>query len=452
MAEISSEFENDKLESSTADEIVLYTSKNTVVKKFRTFGKWQISKEIVPEFAFDAKHRLSLEQEFEIGYQLDHPNIVRYIDKKVSDDGVPRLILEYVDGFTLRELLDSDTCVSQKEFDSIFGAILSALAYLHRRQIYHLDVKPDNIIVTHKEHIAKLIDFGFAITASNEKTLGTSKKYVAPEFSERTDDITGQTDMYAFAKTMQELAEVKSISLSKRQKQIIKSALQQDVSQRITADDALALLQKPKHRGWIVLLLLLVIVAVVALLYMNNGEKLSETQTIPDTIFVEKQTVPDVNTTTTRFETISAPVIIQVKKESNSVGNSSQATLPLTYAEASKVKYNDEDSLYVVHEVEKYRKLQNRLSAALEKGLQSIEQRMDNGEITMETYMTEMEAVGKQYVDSSNVYSEQMHRSIQKYLRERYDGNDIDTYNYYSNEFVGKLIKKEITSINNIQY
>ena len=266
MAEISSEFENDKLESSTADEIVLYTSKNTVVKKFRIFGKWQISKEIAPEFAFDAKHRLSLEQEFEIGYQLDHPNIVRYIDKKVSDDGVPRLILEYVDGSTLRELLDSDTCVSQKEFDSIFGAILSALSYLHRRQIYHLDVKPENIVVTHKEHIAKLIDFGFAITASNEKTLGTSKKYVAPEFSERTDDITGQTDMYAFAKTMQELAEVKSISLSKRQKQIIKSALQQDVSQRITADEALALLQKPKHRGWIVLLLLLVIVAVVALL------------------------------------------------------------------------------------------------------------------------------------------------------------------------------------------
>jgi serine/threonine protein kinase len=41
--------------------------------------------------------------EFEIGYQLDHPNIVRYIDKKVSDDGVPRLILEYVDGFTFQE-------------------------------------------------------------------------------------------------------------------------------------------------------------------------------------------------------------------------------------------------------------------------------------------------------------------------------------------------------------
>ena len=443
MAEISSEFENDKLESSTADEIVLYTSKNTVVKKFRIFGKWQISKEIAPEFAFDAKHRLSLEQEFEIGYQLDHPNIVRYIDKKVSDDGVPRLILEYVDGSTLRELLDSDTCVSQKEFDSIFGAILSALSYLHRRQIYHLDVKPENIVVTHKEHIAKLIDFGFAITASNEKTLGTSKKYVAPEFSERTDDITGQTDMYAFAKTMQELAEVKSISLSKRQKQIIKSALQQDVSQRITADEALALLQKPKHRGWIVLLLLLVIVAVVALLYMNNGEKLSETEDVSDTMFVEKQKIPDVNATyiqdTTRFETVSAPVIIQVKKEFNSVGNSSQVTLPLTYAEALKVKYNDEDSLFVANEVEKCKKQQYKLASDFQKDIQNCQQRLALGEITMEIYSTEMEMARKRFNDSSNMYSEQMHRSIQKYLRERYDGNDIDTYNYYSNEFVGKL-------------
>lgn len=121
MAEISSEFENDKLESSTADEIVLYTSKNTVVKKFRTFGKWQISKEIAPEFAFDAKHRQSLNQEFEIGYQLDHPNIVRYIDKRVSDDGVPRLILEYVDGSTLRELLDSELVFRKRNLTPFLG-------------------------------------------------------------------------------------------------------------------------------------------------------------------------------------------------------------------------------------------------------------------------------------------------------------------------------------------
>ena len=377
MAEESSEFENDKLESSTADEIVLYTSKNTVVKKFRTFGKWQISKEIAPEFAFDAKHRQSLNQEFEIGFQLDHPNIVRYIDKKVSDDGVPRLILEYVDGSTLRELLDSDTCVSQKEFDSIFGAILSALSYLHRRQIYHLDVKPENIVVTHKEHVAKLIDFGFAITASNEKTLGTSKKYVAPEFSERTDDITGQTDMYAFAKTMQEFAGRKSISLSKRQKRIIKSALQQDVSQRITADKALTLLQKPQRKGWIIMILLVVLV-VVGLMFvlLRKEQKVESPQVTHDTVVVENVVI---DTTIPIIKQQSKEIVHKQEEPSDkkSFQNKSVATqsdvveeiesvapikpqasefdysfyikeIPYTKPNLANVKFNEDDSLYIL--------------------------------------------------------------------------------------------------------
>ena len=456
MAEISSEFENDKLEVSSADEIVLYTSNNTIVKKIRTFGKWQISKEIAPEYTFNAKHRQSLNQEFEIGYQLDHPNIVRYIDKKVSDDGVPRLILEYVDGSTLRELMDGDIRVSKKDFDSIFSAVLSVLAYLHRQQVYHLDIKPENIIVTHKEHIAKLIDFGFAITGGDEKTLGTSKKYVAPEFSERTDDITGKTDMYAFAKTMQEFAKAKSISLSKSQKKIIKSALQQDVALRISADEAFSLLQKPKRRGWIVSFLLFIIVAIVVLLRMHNDEKLSEKMVAPDTIFVEKQNIPNIRETlqdTPIFENVSEPInITHVKKESEPIGNSSQATLPLTYAEASKVKYNDEDSLFVIHEVEKYSKRQSRLSSDLQKRLQNCQQRMDNGEITIETNLTEMHLISKIFVDSMNAYSEQMYRTIQEHFRARYDDNDIDTYNYYSNELVSKLLKKEIEQIQNGGY
>ena len=452
MAEISSEFENDKMEASSLDEIVLYQSKNTVIKKFRTFGKWQISKEIAPEFAFDIKHRLSLEQEFEIGYQLEHPNIVRYIDKKVSDDGVPRLVLEYVDGFTLRELMDDDTLVSQKEFDSIFTSILSALAYLHRQQIYHLDVKPENIVATHKEHVAKLIDFGFAITASNDKALGTTKKYVAPEFSKCTDEISGKTDMYAFAKTMQEFSEQKSLSLSSRQKQIIKSALQQDVASRISAEEALSLLQKSKRHGWIFLLLFM-IVAVVILLRMRNGEKTLKQKQIPDTIIVEKQIVPDTNATnyqTTILENDSAFIHkTQNKKNSNIVEKLPSVPLTVTFADLSKVKFNDEDSLFVVNEVEKYNKKSREFSDIYEKGLQKCQQRMDNKEVTLETNLAEMQLISKNYLDSINAYSEQMHRTIQKHFRARYDGNDIDTYNYYSNYFVGKLMQKEISSINN---
>ncbi|MBQ3676908.1 MAG: protein kinase [Bacteroidales bacterium] len=443
MAEESSEFENDKLESSTADEIVLYTSKNTVVKKFRTFGKWQISKEIAPEFAFDAKHRQSLNQEFEIGFQLDHPNIVRYIDKKVSDDGVPRLILEYVDGSTLRELLDSDTCVSQKEFDSIFGAILSALSYLHRRQIYHLDVKPENIVVTHKEHVAKLIDFGFAITASNEKTLGTSKKYAAPEFSESTDEISGQTDMYAFAKTMQEFAGRKSISLSKRQKRIIKSALQQDVSQRITADKALALLQKPQRKGWIIMILLVVLV-VVGLMFvlLRKEQKVESPQVTHDTVVVERQQDKIIIDSVSGNVVPAEPIPYSPPKNTrNSTKKSAKKQTLSIASDTNKIEkeihYNEEDSLFVTQEYARCKDCVEALKQEYEIKMDELKEKQLQGS---QSVLFEMKWMLGKYKNELLECSNNMNRTIQKHLQHYIDEDDKDTYNYYCYEFIKKLM------------
>ena len=420
--EISSEFENKKIVSPSADEIVLYTSKNTIVKKFRTFGKWQVSKEIAPEFAFDAKHRQSLNQEFEIGYLLDHPNIVRYIDKKEDENGVPRLVMEYLDGFTLRELIDGKMSVSQREFDSIFSSILSALTYLHRQQIYHLDIKPENIIVTHKEHIAKLIDFGFAITSSNEKTLGTSKKYVAPEFSERTDDITGKTDIYAFAKTMQEFANAKSLSLSKRQRQIIKSALEENAKARITADEALSLLQEPQRKGWIIVILFVVLAIVGFVLVMLRKEEKNEIPQIAhDTVVVEKQQVADSinrdfvpNKTfsneqiTAKSGTKNSPSTIENKSSSESPSGSSVNEL--------KTHYENEDSLAIADLTETYKRHQERLSKKYEDNMKTIQERLDAEQITIETFDSLMQVERQMYMDSLMFYSNQLQFIIQEQI------------------------------------
>ena len=420
--EISSEFENEKMESSSADEIVLYTSKNTIVKKFRTFGKWQVSKEIAPEFAFDAKHRQSLNQEFEIGYQLDHPNIVRYIDKKEDENGVPRLVMEYIDGFTLRELIDGETPVTQRDFDSIFSSILSALAYLHRRQIYHLDIKPENIIVTHKERIAKLIDFGFAITSSNEKTLGTSKKYVAPEFSERTDDISGKTDMYAFAKTMQELAEAKSVSLSKRQRQIIKSALEENASARISADEALALLQNPQRKVWIFAILFVVLVVVGFILIMLRKEEKNEmSQVTHDTVVVEKQQVVDsINKSPIQNKAFSPEQTTtksSSKKFSSTIENQSSSDPPLgSSINELKTHYENEDSLVIADASATYKRHQERLNKKYEENMKINQESLDAKQITVETFDSLMEAERQMYMDSLMFYSNQLQLLFQEQI------------------------------------
>lgn len=497
---ISSEFENEKIVSPAADEIVLYTSKNTIVKKFRTFGKWQVSKEIAPEFAFDAKHRQSLNQEFEIGYQLDHPNIVRYIDKKEDENGVPRLVMEYIDGFTLRELIDGKMSVSQREFDSIFSSILSALAYLHRQQIYHLDVKPENIIVTHKEHIAKLIDFGFAITSSNEKTLGTSKKYVAPEFSERTDDISGKTDMYAFAKTMQEFAEAKVLSISKRQRQIIKSALEENANARITADEALTLLQKPQRKGWFIVILFVVLAIVGFVLFMLRKEEKNETPQIThDTVVVEKQQISDsavstivpsvkqqtkqiVRKTEVLSENTVSPKqavdiqsdLVEVTKESANVESQTSEfdnsfytkQIPYSKPNLADVKYNEKDSLFVLAKVEEYQVHWKRIdrkytdlagrhgraqTRIIDQYKRMVTDEMNYWDVkNLEKEMKDaLQDIKKEYnekfellIDSLKIYQEQRDNAIKMHLKPHYDSGDMDTYNYYSHDFLEKITKK----------
>ena len=502
MAEISSEFENDKLETSSADEIVLYTSKNTVVKKIRIFGKWRISKEIAPEYTFDAKHRQSLNQEFEIGYQLDHPNIVSYIDKRVSDDGVPRLILEYVDGFTLREMMDGDTLVSQKEFDSIFLDVLSALVYLHRQQVYHLDIKPENIVVTHKEHVAKLIDFGFAITASNDKTLGTTKKYVAPEFSERTVEISGQTDMYAFAKTMQEFSERKSLTLSSRQKQIIKSALQQDAASRITADEALLLLQKPQRKGWVIVILLAMLAVFgVLLVLLRKEQKVESPQITHDTVIIEKQQVKDtvLNTTIPYVEQQKKEIVRKQEEPSEkkvapkrTVANQSAEVveeieyaasvepqtseidssfctkrIPYSKPNLKKVKYNEKDSLFIVAKEQEYQVHKKQFDSkynplTIRQGNAKMRitkqyQRINTSEMSyweidkLEREMKdELREIDDEYneiyrplIDTLKRYLKQRNYAIKMHLKPHYDSGDIDTYNYYSHDFLEKITNME---------
>ena len=445
--EISSEFENEKIESSSADEIVLYTSKNTIVKKFRTFGKWQVSKEIAPEFAFDAKHRQSINQEFEIGYQLDHPNIVRYIDKKEYENGVPRLVMEYIDGFTLRELIDGETPVTQRDFDSIFSSILSALAYLHRRQIYHLDIKPENIIVTHKEHVAKLIDFGFAITSSNEKTLGTSKKYVAPEFSERTDDISGKTDMYAFAKTMQELAEAKKLLLSKRQRQIIKSALEGNANARITADEALTLLQKPQRKGWFIVILFVVLAIVVSIVATHGKkQKTAPKQTVSDTFVTETQQIIDSlirDTIPNRTNSIEKRIIKTSDRVQKRIVPSKQLSpvdSSILQINESYIHYNEEDSLFVTNEYARCKACVDALSQELEEKLKELKKQQSQGKIVF----LEVKWESEKYKDATLDCSNNMNRTIQKHLQHYVDEGNKKTYDYYSYEFIKKLMNNTI--------
>jgi serine/threonine-protein kinase len=130
---------------------------------------------------------------------FNHPNAVAVYDAEELDDG-PVIVMEYVEGSTLRQVLRAEGRLPVERAVSIATQILDALEAAHARGIVHRDIKPGNVLVT-EDGWVKLADFGIAtmvdsldVTASGE-VLGTPK-YLSPEqaVGERA---TPRSDLYA---------------------------------------------------------------------------------------------------------------------------------------------------------------------------------------------------------------------------------------------------------------
>ena len=178
-------------------------SKGATCDTFRVkvYGKLHFLKRLKPEYAGDIRYQEALRKEFETGYRLEHPNLVRYIS--LTDDGI---LMEYVDGITLSQLLvdNPDYFREKKHTDKFVRQLLGVLGYLHNHQVLHLDLKPDNILLTHINDDVKLIDLGFCYTDTFEDTQGHTNAYAAPEqLSGQKVDV--RSDIYAFGKIVEQL-------------------------------------------------------------------------------------------------------------------------------------------------------------------------------------------------------------------------------------------------------
>lgn len=169
--------------------------------KVRRFGKLQFEKRIADEFFGDLKAREALRKEFELGFGLEHQGIVRYLD--CDGDAIYE---EFVDGLTLREmLLSGDRRLADAEFlRKTCRQLLDALDYLHKKGIVHLDIKPENVMITTIGNRVKIIDLGAARSSEFDRTEGFTPDYMAPE---QARGVTGiATDIYLVGRLMAEPA------------------------------------------------------------------------------------------------------------------------------------------------------------------------------------------------------------------------------------------------------
>ena len=124
---------------------------------------------------------------------LSHPNIVGIQDQGWNEGGTPAvfIVMEYVDGFTLRDLLIERGPLTPRELLRYMVPVVSALATAHNLGINHRDLKPENILVS-KDGRVKIADFGLArgallggtMTVESSVVLG-SVSYLSPEQVQR---------------------------------------------------------------------------------------------------------------------------------------------------------------------------------------------------------------------------------------------------------------------------
>ena len=168
--------------------------------RVKLYGKLHFLKRLKAEYAGDIRYQEALRKEFETGYRLEHPNLVRYLS--LDHDGI---LMEYVDGETLSHRLSAnpDYFRNRKHTDKFIRQLLDALGYLHSHQVLHLDLKPDNILLTRINDDVKLIDLGCCYTDSFPDTQGYTSEFAAPEqLSIIHCPLSIQTDIYAFGKIL----------------------------------------------------------------------------------------------------------------------------------------------------------------------------------------------------------------------------------------------------------
>jgi beta-lactam-binding protein with PASTA domain/tRNA A-37 threonylcarbamoyl transferase component Bud32 len=165
------------------------------------------------DLARDPTFQARFRREAQSAASLNHPSIVAVYDTGEDQLGptpVPYIVMEYVDGRTLRDLLREDRRLLPERAAEITDGVLRALDYSHRNGIVHRDIKPGNVMLTRTGEV-KVMDFGIARAVSDTQAtmtqtaqvIGTAQ-YLSPEQA-RGERVDARSDLYSAGCLMYEL-------------------------------------------------------------------------------------------------------------------------------------------------------------------------------------------------------------------------------------------------------
>ncbi len=186
--------------------------------RHRLLDEIRIIKVMRPEVAESADQRKRFLREAQMATRLKHGNIVGFYDFFVDDEGTAFMVMEFIDGINLRDMIRHCGPLPIPLALHLAAQSLSALDYLHRKGIVHRDIAPDNVMMMQEEDgtiQAKLIDLGIAKLARTEEQdqlTGADEfigklRYSSPEQLTKkasSSAIDGRSDLFSFAVVLYE--------------------------------------------------------------------------------------------------------------------------------------------------------------------------------------------------------------------------------------------------------
>ncbi|HEY3739460.1 MAG TPA: protein kinase [Bryobacteraceae bacterium] len=164
--------------------------------------------------AYDAAHVIArFRSERQILASLEHPNIARLLDGGATRDGLPYLIMEFIDGVPPLEFCEQHSLTIPQRL-AMFRQVCAAVHYAHQRMVIHRDLKPGNILVT-SDGNPKLLDFGIAKVltpdpiSNAEAATETGMQMMTARYSSpeqvRGEPVTTASDVYSLGVILYEL-------------------------------------------------------------------------------------------------------------------------------------------------------------------------------------------------------------------------------------------------------
>lgn len=173
--------------------------------KDQVLGRYVAVKILKQEFAEDVNFVTKFHTEAQSAAGLQHPNIVNIYDVG-SEDHMHFIVMEYVEGITLKTYIEKKGQLNYKEAISIAIQVARGIEAAHNNNIVHRDIKPQNIMISHEGKV-KVTDFGIARAATSNtihSDVMGSVHYTSPEQA-RNGFVDGKSDIYSLGIVMYEM-------------------------------------------------------------------------------------------------------------------------------------------------------------------------------------------------------------------------------------------------------